>query len=189
MASGELSESERYVIDLARTRVWGGMPRDHIRALVDDVADENCDLVGVMRLVDEELAKKRQEEGSWSKETDCDRLDVAFDALLAQGIVALHGAGLTMSDGHTAVAEYVHYNSSDALYGYCFYHWQDMDAAVRGGGLMLAFGALNDDELRAVEIGRRIQAECERVGLKVAWSGSSSERIDLPEFRWQRRGN
>lgn len=101
MASGEVGESERYVLDLALTRVWGGWPREHITTLVDDVAEGNCDLARVMRLVDEELRKKREEEGSWPGQTDCDRLDVAFDALLAQGIVALQGAGLTMSDGHT----------------------------------------------------------------------------------------
>lgn len=76
MASGEVGESERYVLDLALTGVWGGLPREHIKTLVDDVAEGNCDLAWVMRLVDEELRKKREEEGSWPGQTDCDRLDV-----------------------------------------------------------------------------------------------------------------
>ena len=36
---------------------------------------------------------------SWPQVTDCDRLDRAFAALEQQGVIALHRAGCTQSDG------------------------------------------------------------------------------------------
>jgi len=52
----------------------------------------------------------------------------------------------------------------------------------------LAFGPIdpNDEETRGAEVGQMIQEELERVGLRVQWNGTFSQRILLPDITWQR---
>ena len=49
-----------------------------------------------------------------------------------------------MSDGLSDISEYLAENGRDGILGYCFYHGQDLERAIAGGGLMLAFGDLED---------------------------------------------
>jgi hypothetical protein len=92
-----------------------------------------------------------------------------------------------MSDGYSDVSEAVanapegHYNA------YCFYHGQDVARAIDCHGLMIAFGALDDDPAGGIEVGRRIAQALSGAGFDVAWNGSFNERIGLPKFVWQRR--
>jgi len=127
---------------------------------------------------------------TWPAVTDCDRLDSAFAAINRRDVIALQNAGYTQSDGYgdfrAALAEY-----PDALriVGYCFYQGQDLERAVRGDGLYLAFGP-RDAKLEAtvgIDVGRIIVDEVQRVGLAVEWNGTFKQRILLPRLTWQRR--
>ena len=104
------------------------------------------------------------------------------------GVIALHDAGYTQSDGYEDVMEEYH-ESPDGIVGYCFYHEQDLERAMEGGGLMLAFGPI-DPKLEDTEgptTGQHIVRELEAEGFKVAWDGTFNRRIHLPEFVWRRR--
>ena len=119
--------------------------------------------------------------------TDCDRLDEAFESLRTQGIVALHNAGYTMSDGHSDVAEALAARDAGRFFGFCFYHGQDVERAVSSGELWLAFGALQEDDERKREAGQAVRGALEKAGLHVQWDGNPETRI-LVRLDWKRRG-
>ena len=137
---------------------------------------------------------KLEDETSWPTVTDWDRLDAAFAAMEAAGIIALHQAGTEQSDGWTEVAEVYHvagYEASGAI-GFCFYHQQDVEIAIKGYGLTLSFGDIDGDLLmadpvKAVAIGQRVVAELDKVGFHTVWNGQVNRRIEIPSLIWQKR--
>lgn len=104
-----------------------------------------------------------------------DAVDRAFADLNGRGIVALQDAGSTMSDGWAAAREAA--AGRDDVRGAVFYHRQDLERALAGGGLLLAFGDLTGDDDLA--IGNEVRAALESHGLPVEWTGSAGDRIGL----------
>ena len=92
-----------------------------------------------------------------------------------------------MSDGLGDVGEVLEQRDRANVKGYCFYHSQDLDRAMSGGGLMLAFGDLDDDKHAKVEIGRIVKAALEAHGFAIEWNGDSETRLDIPSIDWKRR--
>jgi hypothetical protein len=140
--------------------------------------------------IDEEVAKHEAEKKAWPDVTDCDRLNAAFAALNKRGIIALHNAGFTQSDGYEDFRAALKSHPQRAtVLGYCFYDSQDVEHAVQGEGLHLAFGPVRpkDEESKGPEIGRIVREELERAGLKVKWDGTFATRMSVPQFVWQRR--
>ena len=143
----------------------------------------------VGQLIEQAFAAQREAEKTWPAVTDWDKLAAAFAALDGAGIVALHKAGTTQSDGLDNVSEVYHgLGAEDSdVQGYCFYHLQDLQRAIDGHGLMLAFGAIRGDRAKGVEIGRRICAELARAGFRTTWDGTVDQRINIDDVRWQKR--
>ncbi|MDJ0938627.1 MAG: hypothetical protein QNJ00_02555 [Woeseiaceae bacterium] len=140
--------------------------------------------------VEAAFAAWEQEKQDWPEVTDCDRLDTAFAALNKRGIIALQNAGYTQSDGYEDVGEaYANHANRSSVLGYCFYHGQDLERAVGGGGLYLAFGPVDpeDEETKGPEVGNIIKEELQRVGFAVDWDGTFAKRIAVPALNWQRR--
>lgn len=163
-----MNENEEYIADRVRTWVWSGFysPAD-INSMMEDIMEPDADGGMLARLAESELEAKREAEASWSPITDCDRLDMTFDALNNIGVVALHNAGFTMSDGYTEVAEALVEFDRGKVRGYCFYHEQDVARAVQGGGLCIAFGDSADTAEGKVAVGRFVKEQLERQGLRV----------------------
>src|SRR5207237_1257540 len=127
---------------------------------------------------------------SWPAVTSCDHLDRVFESLRSQGILTRHRCGLTIQDGLDVVDElYAEAGGKrSALVGYCFYHLQDMEAAMWGEvGLWLAFGSFPPSRECAVAVGQMVREEFERAGFAVEWDGTADTRLLLKGFRWQRR--
>jgi uncharacterized protein DUF6891 len=144
----------------------------------------------VVAAVDAALAVLAQEKKTWPATTDCDRLDDVFAALNARGIIALQNAGHTQSDGYDDVRQsYDERLDRDTVIGYCFYHWQDLDRAVHGAGLYLAFGPLDakKEETEGPRIGAVIVEELARAGFAASWNGTFDQRIFIPAIDWKRR--
>jgi hypothetical protein len=144
----------------------------------------------VSAAIDAELLKWSEEKKAWPEITDCDRLDTAFSALEKRGILALHNTGLTQSDGHDDFREALaRHPNKPAIVGYCFYHGQDVERAIHGGGLYLAFGPVDpkEEQKEGPKIGLIVREELERAGLQVQWDGTFGKRIHVPKFLWQRR--
>ena len=120
-----------------------------------------------------------------------DRLDQAFAALDARGILALHDAGLTQSDGWDDVRD-LHETERPEARGAVFYTGQDAAWAHRGQGLVFAFGALASKPSKkadalSVAIGREIREVLASYGVETTWSGEPGDRISTPPFAWQKR--
>jgi hypothetical protein len=144
----------------------------------------------VAAAIDAEIAKWESEKSTWPHVTDCDRLDSVFDALNDRGIIALQNAGYTQGDGYDDFLDmYDAHPDRASVLGYCFYHGQDLERAVRGEGLNLAFGPVDasHEETLGPKVGDVIREEFERAGFTVDWDGTFSKRIRIPDLVWQKR--
>ena len=183
-----MSDSDDYVLGEIRAWVWSGFyTADQVDQIIDDILDEDTNESLVRAAVRPEFDKKRAAEAGWPESTDCDRLDRVFAELNASGIIAIQNAGYTMSDGHDDVGEVLSQRRREEIKGYCFYHGQDVERAVGGGGLMLAYGDLDADDAGKKEVGTLICAALENAGFAVDWSGEPGKRIFIPDFDWKRR--
>jgi hypothetical protein len=175
-----------------RLDVWSGnYDADEVLLMLreDHPEYEDIDDARLRAMIRHEFAAKRRAERTWPKVTDCDRLERVFEALEARGVIAEEDAGFTQSEGHYNVEElYKEAGGKKSKFeGYCFFTYQDQDAALDGPGLCLAFGHFSGNEKKGIEIGRVVREECERAGLRVDWDGTFRRRICLPDFCWQRR--
>ena len=143
----------------------------------------------VSAALDSEINRLTAEMASWPETTDCDRLDEIFESLMQRGIISLHNAGYTQSDGYEDFLEACVDYDEDRVIGYCYYHGQDVEAAVRGQGLYLAFGPPDpeDEQSKGPEIGKAICEELRNAGFEVSWDGTFNQRILIPNFDWKRR--
>jgi hypothetical protein len=144
----------------------------------------------VAAVIDVESARLAEERRSWPALTDCDRLTRAFAALNARGVIALENAGNTQSDGYDDCGQaYDEHPDRASVLGYCFYHGQDLERAVRGQGLHLAFGPVDpaEEATKGPVVGAIVRAELERAGLEVEWDGTFAQRIFVPGIVWRRR--
>jgi len=189
--TGKDDDARRQVV---RTWIWSGFydPEGIDELIHDIVADGGDDGAARGRLsaiAGSEFAAKADAERSWPAETDCDRLDDAFLALESLGIIALQNAGLTQSDALADVnGEFEDRDRPDNFFGYCFYHGQDVERAVAGDGLWIAFGVFREDaRTDAAAVGRLVKDTLERHGLAVDGSGAANGRLQV-KIDWKRRG-
>jgi thiamine monophosphate synthase len=128
---------------------------------------------------------------TWPATTDNDRLSVAFEALVKLGVVTLEDRASTLSDSYEEFLEdFRAHPNQDRVIGYCAYHRQDVERAVDGGGLYLAFGPRPDTKNEAADgaaVGLRIVEELRRAGFEVTWNGTIAQRIYISSFDWKRR--
>ncbi len=133
-------------------------------------------------------AEQLEAEVTWPARTINDRIDAAFLSLEQRGIVALQDAGYTMSDGWDDIHEAA--REVDGAWGGVFFHRQDVERAVDGDGLMLAFGAFasgDDHEPESLRLAREVCEVLEQCGVPTDWDGTIRKRINIPPFAWQRR--
>src|SRR5690606_26960250 len=166
---------------------------------VQEVAIEEIDDNGLGYEISEEWAYEQiekiyaellEESQTWENPTETERLIAAFDELAEKHkITALHYAGYTMDDGEYEVVEIERtlIENGERSEGYCFYHGQDLERAVQGEGLWIAFQKIdNVNDSVSKEIARTIVDVLEKHGLKTDWDGKAESRISLPNFKWQR---
>lgn len=166
-------------------------PRDVVGTVCTEMfSPGEVDRKEVAAAVQTEFDAWEGEKRSWPAVTDWDRLDRAFQALSERGVIALHNAGMTQSDGYDDFRQALsRRRDKQRVRGYCFYHAQDVERAVRGEGLHLAFGPTDarDEETRGATVGEVIRDALTEHGFEVQWNGSFQQRIFLPKFVWQKR--
>jgi hypothetical protein len=170
-----------------RTWIWSGFhtPED-VEEMLSDILDEGTDEGPALRLAQVEFATKRRAEKGWPATTDCDRLDRAFESLWKRGVLCLHNAGGTISDGVSDVSEALAEHQAGRFSGYCFYHEQDVERALASGLLPVAFGGLDEDEKSGATIGTRVRDALRAAGLRVEWNGKPDSRL-IVRLDWKRR--
>jgi hypothetical protein len=136
------------------------------------------------------LQEQRDREAGWTGPTVNDAIDRAFEELNAKSIVALQNAGYTQSDGWDDTNELAS-NLPSPPRGGTFYQGQDLERGVMGEGLLLTFGAYEEDESKreaaSLAVARDICETLARHGVKTEWNGSIDERIAIPPFEWRKR--
>ena len=127
-------------------------PAEIERIVGDDVLGVDVPRRRVRELVKAEVARQKAAQAAWPAVTDCDRLDRAFAALRADGVLAIHNAGYTPSEGIDQMSGQYHAagGKRSGIVGYCFYHRQDMEYALKHRELGLAYGAIDGDAVRGV---------------------------------------
>ncbi|MCB9596578.1 MAG: hypothetical protein H6719_27890 [Sandaracinaceae bacterium] len=163
---------------------------ERIREQVSDELrkTDGAEIPGLMERAKAAFGRQRELEATWDAPTMNDRIDHAFDALLHHGVVALQDAGYTMSDGWEDIAEAR--RDAPNAWGGTFFHRQDVERGVNGGGLMLAFGAFESGprhEAESLRLGRLICDELRRWGVPTEWDGTLKRRIAIPGFEWRKR--
>jgi hypothetical protein len=155
---------------------------------LSDAADPAVLRPHAQRMVREILEEQLREQASWPQPTDCDRLDTAFAALEQVGIVCRQhfsccgtcGSGEIWDEMEAARA------GGRDVRGYAFYHVQDTESAVEGGGLYLNYGAVAEGEDAALVLAHEIVALLEQHGLHTHWNGEWSRRVGVA-LDWKRR--
>lgn len=182
-----MNETDEYILEAIRVAVWSGFcDADDVDQIIDDIIEDGADEALLRAAIAPEFEKKAQAELSWPALTDCDRLNTAFAAASESGFVALHNAGYTMSDGLSDVSEAAAASDTPAPY-YCFYHGQDVQRAINGGGLFVAFGAFAGDAAAKLDAGRALSRYLKDAGLEVTWNGDPETRLCISTFDWKRR--
>lgn len=190
-----MSEDQQFIFDSIYTQVRSGFYslEDIQNNIIEEIEDNGFEdeisedwAYKQINAVNEELLKESE---SWGENTQTNRLIAAFDELAESKIIALHYTGYTMDDGEYEVVEVERTlnDNDEKSEGYCFYHGQDLERAVRGEGLNISFQKINNEsDVVSKEIAKKIVAVLEKHDLKVDWNGKASSKILLPEFKWQR---
>jgi hypothetical protein len=166
-------------------------PEDILQSAIDVFRDDLPEAIlaqHARECLDEALAAQAADEAGWPQTTDCDRLDAAFAALERGGIVMRQHFTCCGTCGSAEIWDEVKTFEAGGrrAYGYGFYHQQDTERAVEGGGIYLNYGACEEGEEPAIATARAIVAELERHGLATDWDGSCDRRIGV-SLDWKRR--
>jgi hypothetical protein len=165
-------------------------PDDIVEGVVEMLADQYDEdelRPDAERLLRRAVKAHQRDQATWSATTDCDRLDAAFAELEGAGIVARQNFTCCQNCGHYEIGDEIAAarQAGREVHGYTFYHMQDTDSAVDGGGLYLAYGAVGKDG-SVQEVGREIVKVLRRHKLKTKWNGSEKQRIFV-SLDWKRR--
>src|SRR5262249_54781487 len=143
----------------------------------------------IKRVTAEVLAAHQAEGAEWGPTTDCDRLDAAFTALDAQGIVARQHFSCCNNCGFAGIWDEVEEAGKQRpIEGYVFYHRQGTERAIKTGQLLMAYGSVEDDPEAFQRVGNKIVAELRRVGLNASWGGTAGHPIVVEGIVWRHRG-
>jgi hypothetical protein len=162
-----------------------------VEDVIDTFGDEADSAIlrpRAQRFVREVLAAHMLEQAGWPTVTDCDRLDTAFAALEADGIICRQHFSCCGTCGSAEIWDEIAaaQETGRAVRGYVFYHVQDTEAAVEGHGLYLNYGAVEDGEAAALAVARDSVAALEHHGLRTNWNGQWARRIGVA-LDWKRR--
>jgi hypothetical protein len=140
------------------------------------------------RMVQEALKAHQTAQASWPDVTDYDKLDAAFAALEASGVISRQNFACCGTCGAAEI--WLEIDDAKRLgrpaRGYAFFHQQDTEAAVVGDGLYLNYGACEDTSEAIIAVGQEIVQALEVKGLKTDWDGQLEKRIGV-QMDWKRR--
>lgn len=193
-----MSENQQYVYHAIVSQIRMGFksPDEIYEYLTEMVEDEEMedeiDMDWVKENLDREYAERvKASETEWRYPTDPYRLADAFEELRALGIIALHNAGYTISDGESDVVEIEQALREEGTMseGYCFYHEQDLERAIDPDEPMLhlAFQKIdNSDPEVTAKLGKTIVEVLQKHHLNVDWNGDVNKRIIISPILWNK---
>lgn len=182
-------ELEEMVIDNIRA---GFLSDDEILEQCEEYIEENYpDDCG--NITDDEMSDMirvfRDKYQNMGDQENFLKLDSVFCKLGKHGIVALHCAGYTQSDGFDDCNEIASEWQEDGkrVVGCCFYTMQDLEHILHKESDLLYFSFGNYyDEPTAEEVGQIIVKELETAGFHVKWDETADKRIAAENFKWDK---
>jgi hypothetical protein len=182
------------LIACIRPLVWGGFEsKGEIREICEDHLGQRDWTVPERAWLDQELArqwtKKKAAEKTWPMGTAFDRIDRVFKNIEQSGIMALHRAGNTQSDGWDDARQFwdEQGGASSSLHGVVFYHGQDVERVLEDKSLLLTFGPFAGSKLSAMDIAARTVAALTAAGFTVTPPPDESQRIEITGLDWTKR--
>jgi hypothetical protein len=137
------------------------------------------------RLAIAEFAAHAEAQRSWGDgPLDPDRLNAAFEALDAAGIVARADFTCCQTCGRSEIGGEV--PEGETRRGFTFCHGQDVDRALHGEGVYLTFGSFDADAATPADIAAEVVQALARHGFAPHWEGDVAKRIHVP-MTWQVR--
>ena len=119
--------------------------------------------------------------------TNFNKLENVFKALVSENIVTIHNCGFDIEEGVNDVFElYVHLKNNDFTpEGFCFYTFDDVEEAIFNKNLNITFGDFENDEDKALEIGK-IVSEYLGTEFEITWDGTINNQIEINNFNWDK---
>lgn len=189
----KFSEAVEYMRNQIRQQIAAGFDEIHqITESAVEVAADGVDPAAfepiAKRLTQECLEEHFRAQAAWPDRTDCDRLDEAFDELEERGIVCRQNFSCCGTCGSSEIWDEMKAtrDAGKTVRGYTFYHMQDTDSAVDGGGLYLGYGATEEGEQAALTVARDVISVLNSHGLETDWNGNWNTRIGV-SLDWKRR--
>ena len=116
------------------------------------------------------------------------KLEDAFRKLSKESIVAIHNCGFDIEEGVSDAFELeVHLtNNKFKADGFCFYTFEDVEEAVFFFLLKITFGDFENDEAKALEIGKTISRYLKEENFTIDWDESVNNQIEINPFIWDK---
>ena len=171
----DLAEEIEYMVDLL-TKSGFFSVSEIIEILEDQFIEEEIDFS------DMDIALNDSANINFSK------LEDAFAGLSKEGIVAIHNCGFDIEEGVSDAFELqVHLlNNKFNAQGFCFYTFEDVEYAVFDGNLKITFGDFENDEAKALEIGKTVCRYLKDAGFDIVWDETINNQIEINPFKWDK---
>jgi hypothetical protein len=144
------------------------------------------DEAAVERYVEEAIRAHHVKQATWTTPTDCDKLDAAFRSLNRKGIIARQNFSCCSTCGHYEMGLELKGPRRRRMTGYAFYHIQDTESAVEGGGVYIKFGATSSDRVGNEAVGLKVTDSLTAAGLMHEWNGDPDTAVFVP-LKWKKR--
>ena len=70
--------------------------------------------------------------------------------------------------------------------GFCFYTFEDVEYAIFDGNLKITFGDFENDEKKALEIGKAVSKCLKDEGFTIIWDETVNNQIEINPFEWDK---
>ena len=171
----DLAEEIEYLIDLLTKSGFYSVD-DIIEILEDQFIEEDIDF--------SEFGISLND----SSNHEFSKLEDAFTQISKEGIVAIHNCGYDIEEGVGDAFELnVHLlNNKFEAEGFCFYTFEDVEYAIFDGNLKITFGDFENDEKKALEIGKAVSKCLKDEGFTIIWDETVNNQIEINPFEWDK---
>ena len=116
------------------------------------------------------------------------KLENAFSSLANENIVAIHNCGFDIEEGVADAFElFVHLkNNKFSPEGFCFYTFEDVEDAIWDDKLKITFGDFENNEDKALEIGKTVFKYLKEENLNINWDETINSQIEINPFKWDK---
>ncbi len=116
------------------------------------------------------------------------RLENVFASLANENIIGIHNCGYDIEEGvNDAFELYVHLiNNKFKPTGFCFYTYEDVEEAIEDEILRITFGDFENNEQKALEIGKIVYEHLLRENFDIQWDGTINNQIEISPFKWDK---